>query len=110
MRNVTAATIPAVDIWPHVDRLNVKSLCLPGRSDVHCIYRDARDLFDQISTDTGRSVHFYLWRSIVNNVQSLDTYSIWTIRSKYGVSHRKTSADDTGFVKRFGRTVLAASE
>jgi hypothetical protein len=54
MRDVIDATGPAIDIWPYVDALDLDALGLPGLNEVHYVYRDARDRFDQILIGTGR--------------------------------------------------------
>jgi hypothetical protein len=40
----------ALDIWPHVDALDVDELCIPSVNDV----RDAHDRFDHVIIGTGR--------------------------------------------------------
>lgn len=54
MQNVTADADPRVDIWPYVDGLDLSVLGLPGINDVHYVYRDASDRFDQVLIGTGR--------------------------------------------------------
>ena len=54
MRDVTADADPRVDIWPYVDGLNLDVLGIPGINDVHYVYRDALDRFDQVLIGTGR--------------------------------------------------------
>lgn len=54
MRDVTKIAEPAVDIWPYVDGLDLDTLGLPGINDVHYVYRDAHERFDQVLIGTGR--------------------------------------------------------
>jgi len=54
MRNVTDDQDPRADIWPYVDSLDLNLLGLPSINDVHYVYRDAGDRFDQVLIDTGR--------------------------------------------------------
>jgi len=54
MRNVTADPAAKVDIWPYVADLPLDSLGLPSINDVHYVYRDGLDRFDQVLIGTGR--------------------------------------------------------
>lgn len=54
MRNVTKDPDPRADIWPYVDDLDLDALALPSINDVHHVYRDAHDRFDQVLIGTGR--------------------------------------------------------
>lgn len=54
MRNVTENAEPVLDIWPYVDSLDLDALRLPHLNDVHHVYRDARERFDQVLIGTGR--------------------------------------------------------
>ncbi|MES0101986.1 hypothetical protein [Mesorhizobium sp. M0019] len=54
MRNVTESAEPILDIWPYVDSLNLDALGLPSLNDVHHVYRDAHERFDQVLIGTGR--------------------------------------------------------
>lgn len=54
MRNVTAEPDPRVDIWSYVDDLDLDALGLSGVNDVHYVYRDALNRFDQVLIGTGR--------------------------------------------------------
>ena len=54
MRNVTECAEPVLDIWPYVDSLDLEALGVPGLNDVHHVYRDARERFDQLLIGTGR--------------------------------------------------------
>lgn len=54
MRNVTENAAPVLDIWPYVDSLDLDALGLPNLNDVHHVYRDADERFDQILIGTGR--------------------------------------------------------
>jgi hypothetical protein len=54
MRNVTENAEPVLDIWPYVDSLDLDALGLPSLDDVHHVYRDAHERFDQVLIGTGR--------------------------------------------------------
>jgi hypothetical protein len=54
MRNVTHDAEPGLDIWPYVDSLDLAALGIHSLNDVHYVYRDARDRFDQVLIGTGR--------------------------------------------------------
>ena len=54
MQNVTEHAQPLVDIWPYVDALDLAALGLPHLNDVHYVYRDALNRYDQILIGTGR--------------------------------------------------------
>ncbi|WP_338664113.1 hypothetical protein VQH23_02885 [Pararoseomonas sp. SCSIO 73927] len=54
MRDVTSTADPLVDIWPYVDGLDLDTLGVPSVNDVHYVYRDALDRFDQVLIGTGR--------------------------------------------------------
>ncbi|MBN8807316.1 MAG: hypothetical protein J0I47_03630 [Sphingomonas sp.] len=54
MQNVTANADPQIDIWPYVDSIDLDALGLPSINDVHYVYRDAHDRFDQVLIGTGR--------------------------------------------------------
>jgi hypothetical protein len=54
MRNVTAEAEAVVDIWPYINSLDLDALNVPSINDVHYVYRDAADRFDQILIGTGR--------------------------------------------------------
>ena len=54
MRDVTSTADPDTDIWPYVDGLDLDILGIPSVGDVHYVYRDALDRFDQVLIGTGR--------------------------------------------------------
>jgi len=54
MQNVTARPDPKVNIWPYVDGLDLEILGVPSIGDVHYVYRDALNRFDQVLIGTGR--------------------------------------------------------
>ncbi len=54
MQNVTADSDPKVDIWAYIDKVDLDVLGIPGINDVHYVYRDARNRFDQVLIGTGR--------------------------------------------------------
>ncbi|OWK20952.1 hypothetical protein AJ88_22325 [Mesorhizobium amorphae CCBAU 01583] len=54
MTNVTATANAAVDIWPYLDALNLDEIGVPYLNDVHQVYRDAHNRFDQVLIGTGR--------------------------------------------------------
>jgi hypothetical protein len=54
MRNVTEDAEPVADIWPYVDNLDLDTLGVPSLTDVHYVYRDAGERFDQVLIGTGR--------------------------------------------------------
>lgn len=54
MRNVIDDPDPRADIWPYVDSLDLDALGLPSINDVHYVYRDASQRFDQVLIGTGR--------------------------------------------------------
>jgi hypothetical protein len=54
MRNVTDEGGAMVDIWPYVDALDLDELGVPHLNDIHYVYRDSREWFDQILIGTGR--------------------------------------------------------
>jgi hypothetical protein len=54
MRDVTGSAEAVVDIWPYMDGLDMGALGIPSLDDVHYVYRDAQDRFDQVLIGTGR--------------------------------------------------------
>lgn len=54
MKDVTASAGPAIDIWPYVHSLDLDDLAIPSLNDVHYVYRDAPERFDQVLIGTGR--------------------------------------------------------
>jgi len=54
MRNVTADADTKADIWQYVDDLDLEILGIPRINDVHYVYRDALNRFDQVLIGTGR--------------------------------------------------------
>ncbi|WP_378945686.1 hypothetical protein [Mesorhizobium sp. ANAO-SY3R2] len=54
MIDITEHAEAVVDIWPYVDALDLHELGIPYVNDVHYVYRDAHDRFDQILLGTGR--------------------------------------------------------
>jgi len=54
MRNVTDQASAAVDIWPYVDAIDLGELGIPSVNDVHYVYRDGFERYDQILIGTGR--------------------------------------------------------
>ena len=54
MRDVTSTADPQADIWPYVDGLDLDILGIPSVNEVHYVYRDALNRFDQVLTGTGR--------------------------------------------------------
>ena len=54
MRNVTENADPKVDIWPYVEAIDLNTLGVPSINDVHYVYRDAEERFDQVLIGTGR--------------------------------------------------------
>lgn len=54
MQDVTVEAAPAVDIWPYVDGLAPDAPGIASIGDVHRVYRDANDRFDQVLLDVGR--------------------------------------------------------
>lgn len=53
MRDVTSTADPQADIWPYVDGLDLDTLGIPSVGDVHHVYRDGLDRFDQVLIGTG---------------------------------------------------------
>ena len=54
MRNVTESAESVLDIWPYVDGLDLDALGISSINDVHHVYRDAHERFDQVLIGTGR--------------------------------------------------------
>ena len=54
MQNITDSAEAVVDIWPYVDSLDLDVLGVPHVNDVHYVYRDALNRYDQILIGTGR--------------------------------------------------------
>lgn len=54
MTNITATASAAVDIWPYVDALDLGEIGVPYLNDVHYVYRDAQNRFDQVLIGTGK--------------------------------------------------------
>ena len=54
MMNITATARAAVDIWPHVDALDLDKIGIPDLNDVHHVYRDGQNRFDHVLIGTGR--------------------------------------------------------
>ena len=53
MRNMTESAEPVLDIWPYVDAVDLGALGITDLTDVHYVYRDASDRFDQVLIGTG---------------------------------------------------------
>ena len=43
-----------MDIWSYIDALDLDEIGLPYLNDVHHVYRDAQNRFDQVLIGTGR--------------------------------------------------------
>ena len=84
MSNVTEQAEAAVDIWPYVDALNLDELGIPYLKDVHYVYCDARERFDQV-IGTGR---FNALLVIVIDLQAKVVFGhiILDLNPEYGVS------------------------
>jgi len=84
MQNVTADADPKVDIWPYVDSLDLDAIGLPSINDVHYVYRDASDRFDQVLIGTGR---FNTLLAIVvdRHLQSIVGHHLLDLNEKYNV-------------------------
>ena len=54
MRDITAIAEAVVNIWPYIDALDLDALGLPQVNDVHYVYRDGLDRYDQVLLGTGR--------------------------------------------------------
>ncbi|MBZ9997410.1 hypothetical protein [Mesorhizobium sp. BH1-1-4] len=54
MTNVTAGVNSVVDIWSYVDALDLNEIGVAYVNDVHHVYRDAQNRFDQVLIGTGR--------------------------------------------------------
>ena len=54
MRDVTATAAAAVDIWSYIEALDLDEIGVPYLNDVHYVYRDANNRFDQVLIGTGR--------------------------------------------------------
>ena len=54
MRDITTEANAVVDIWPYCNSIDLYELGIPHLSDVHYVYRDAGDRFDQVLIGTGR--------------------------------------------------------
>lgn len=54
MQNITACANPETDIWQYVDNLDLDNLGIPSINDVHYVFRDALNRFDQVLIGTGR--------------------------------------------------------
>ena len=54
MTSVTTTANAVVDIWPYVDALDLNEIGVPYLNDVHHVYRDAQNRFDQVLIGTGR--------------------------------------------------------
>jgi len=84
MQNVTADADPSVDIWPYVDGLDLDGLGLPGINDVHYVYRDALNRFDQVLIGTGR--YNTLLAVVVDRKQrSVAGHHLLDLNDKFGV-------------------------
>ena len=84
MRNVTADADPKADIWPYIDDLDLDVLGIPSINDVHYVYRDASDRFDQILIGTGR---FNTLLAIVvdRRLKSVVGHHLLDLNEKFGV-------------------------
>jgi hypothetical protein len=54
MENLTGKADAVLDIWPYVDALDLDDVGVPYVNDVHYVYRDALNRFDQVVVGTGR--------------------------------------------------------
>jgi hypothetical protein len=54
MTDVTATPEAAAHIWPYVDAIDLDEIGLLYLNDVHHVYRDAQNRFDQVLIGTGR--------------------------------------------------------
>ncbi|MES3151630.1 hypothetical protein [Sphingomonas faeni] len=84
MQNVTANADPSVDIWPYVDGLDLDALSLPGINDVHYVYRDALDRFDQVLIGTGR-FNTLLAVVVDRKQRSIAGHHLLDLNDKFGV-------------------------
>lgn len=85
MRNVIGEGDASVDIWPYVDALDLHELGVPGLNDVHYVYRDAREWFDQVLIGTQR-FNALLVIVIDRRAASIVGHRVLDLNKEYGVS------------------------
>lgn len=83
MRDVTRMPEPVLDIWPYVDSLDLDTLGLPSLNDVHYVYRDARERFDQVLIGTGR-FNVLLVVVVDRYLESVLGHCLLDLNEKYG--------------------------
>ncbi len=84
MQDVTAEAAPVVDIWPYVDDIDPVPCGITSIGDVHRVYRDATDRFDQILIGVGRSNTFLV--IIVDREQpTVIGHHVLDLSEKYGL-------------------------
>lgn len=83
MRNVTEMPEPVMDIWPYVDSLDLDTLDVPSLHDVHYVYRDACERFDQVLIGTG---HFNVLLVVVvdRHLRSILGHRLLDLNREYG--------------------------
>lgn len=91
MRNVTADAEPAADIWRYVSDLDLDALNLPSINDVHYVYRDSSDRFDQVLIGTGR-FNTLLVIVVDRQMGAVLGHRLLDINDEYGVSGQHIKA------------------
>jgi hypothetical protein len=85
MRDVIGEAGPVIDIWPYVEALDLDALGLPGLNEVHYVYRDARDRFDQVLIGTQR-FNTLLVIVVDRRKESVHGHHLLDLNKEYGVS------------------------
>lgn len=83
MRNVTEMPEPVLDIWPYVDSLDLDTLGVPSLHDVHYVYRDACERFDQVLIGTGR-FNVLLVIVVDRHLRSILGHRLLDLNQEYG--------------------------
>lgn len=84
MRDVTDNSEPVLDIWPYIDAVDLGGLGITNLTDVHYVYRDASDRFDQVLIGTG---HFNtVFVVVVDRIQSVVRgHHVLDLNQKFGL-------------------------
>ena len=84
MQDVTAEAAPVVDIWQYVDDLDPGTFGTASIGNVHCVYRDAHNRFDQILIAGGRS-NTFLVIVVDRELPAVIGHHLLDLNEKYGL-------------------------
>jgi hypothetical protein len=85
MRDVTSEAGAVVDIWPYCDLIKLDEIGIPHLNDVHYVYRDANNHYDQVVIGTGR-FNSLLVIVVDRQSRSIVGHRVLDLNREYGVT------------------------